>query len=99
MNPEIYALETFIKPREVLLNSGELINFSEFEIKNETKIFGNIAQRFCSYKKMGELNGEYFKSFGMKTIQFIKTADGWKISSVAWDDEKENLKLPKDFQE
>lgn len=26
-------------------------------------------------------------------MQFIKMSDGWKISSLAWDDERENFKI------
>jgi hypothetical protein len=30
----------------------------------------------------------------MKTIQFVRTADGWRISAAAWDDERDGLSLP-----
>ena len=39
------------------------------------------------------MNGKEFENKGIKTMQFIKTSAGWKISSVAWDDEREEFKI------
>ncbi len=86
--PAIFTLENFIKPREELLTNGTLIDFSESEISHTTEIFKNIAHRFSLYKKSGILNGVEFHTEGMKTIQFIKVAEAWKISSIAWSDKK-----------
>jgi RimJ/RimL family protein N-acetyltransferase len=83
-----YDLDGFIRPREEMLTNGTLTNFCEMEISHSTELFGNIAQRFSLYEKTGELNGERFETKGMKTIQFVKVDGKWKISSVAWCDEK-----------
>jgi hypothetical protein len=48
----------------------------------------NIAQRFSRYQKSGYLNGTYFKEYGSKFFQFIKTNNGWKINSLIWEDDK-----------
>jgi len=87
--PDIYNLESFIKPRIELLTNGTLIDFNESEISHNTEIFENIAHRFSLYKKSGVLKGVAFYTEGMKTIQFIKVAEEWKISSVVWSDKKE----------
>ncbi|MEP1093632.1 MAG: hypothetical protein ABJG78_00905 [Cyclobacteriaceae bacterium] len=84
--PLTYNLDSFIEPRKVLLGSGTLIDFSESEISHETQISGNVAQRFSRYQKSGKLNGKYFETEGMKTIQFVKVDGQWKMSSVAWSD-------------
>ncbi len=86
--PIDYDLDGFIRPREEMLTNGTLTNFCEREISNRTELFGNIAQRFSLYEKTGELNGERFETKGMKTIQFVKINGKWKMSSVAWSDEK-----------
>lgn len=91
--PEIYNLLQFIEPREKMFNDGYLSNFSEEELFEKTEIFGNIAHRLSLYKKSGLMNGKEFKNKGIKTMQFIKTSAGWKISSVAWDDEREEFKI------
>jgi ribosomal-protein-serine acetyltransferase len=85
--PEIYNLKQFIEPRRKILTDGTLKEFQEEEVSETTSIFGNIAQRFSTYKKSGILSGNKFESKGVKTIQFIKTPEGWKISALAWDDE------------
>ncbi len=84
----IYNLETFIKPRVDLLTNGTLKAFSEHEISHKTEIFNTIAHRFSHYEKSGILHGNFFKNKGVKTLQFIKTNGIWKLSSVAWCDEK-----------
>lgn len=86
--PVDYDLDGFIKPREEMLTNGTLTNFCEREISHSTELFGNIAQRFSPYEKTGELNGAHFETKGMKAIQFVKVSGNWKMSSVAWSDEK-----------
>lgn len=86
-HPEVYNLDQFIEPRKTLLTSGVLENFREEELSEHTEIFGRIAQRFSRYRKSGSLNGTPFETEGMKTIQFIQTKHGWKMSALAWDDE------------
>jgi len=90
---EIYTIDEFIQPREELLNSGSLLDFEEEELTAQTIITGNIAQRISVYHKKGTLSGKEFYTKGVKNIQFIKTADGWKINSLTWDDERDGLKI------
>jgi RimJ/RimL family protein N-acetyltransferase len=85
---DIYNLASFIEPRLQLLTNGTLKDFEEQEIFGETEIIHNIAQRYCEYQKTGILEGKSFKQKGHKLLQFIKTNEGWKISSVIWEDEK-----------
>ena len=89
----VYSLSSFIEPRKKILSDGTLIEFQEEEISSETKITGNIAQRYSKYKKTGTLNGKNFQEYGNKLFQFIKTKTGWKINSLIWEDDKpENAK-------
>ena len=91
--PEVCDLAQFIELRLKLLNDGSLQDFYEQELSARTEIFGNIAQRFCTYLKSGVLNGQSFQQKGMKTMQFVRTTQGWKLAAVAWDDEREGLSL------
>jgi GNAT superfamily N-acetyltransferase len=84
--PEITSLADFIAPRKILLSNGVLTEFSEQEISEDTQIFGNIAQRISHYRKSGLLNGTPFTATGTKSIQFIRMPEGWRMSSVSWDD-------------
>ncbi|WP_103068774.1 GNAT family N-acetyltransferase [Aquimarina sediminis] len=85
--PEIYSIKQFLASRKEILSNGSLTNFREAEIWFKTNIYGNIAQRFCLYEKSGKLNDKEFESRGIKTFQFIKVNQEWKISSLAWNDE------------
>lgn len=84
----VYNLNSFIEPRKKILSDGTLTDFEEKEIQSETKIIHHIAQRFSRYQKSGYLNGKYFKEYGSKFFQFIKTTSGWKINSLIWEDDK-----------
>lgn len=82
-----YSLSTFIEPRQQLLSDGTLTDFHEYEVKHETTISGNIAQRFSRYEKTGILHGKPWSGSGSKCFQFVKTADVWKICAVLWEDD------------
>ena len=43
------------------------------------------------------LDGVAFSARGVKTLQFVRTADGWRISAVAWEDERPGLPIPGEF--
>jgi hypothetical protein len=91
--PEISTVAEFIRPRQASVDSGQLTQFHEAEIKATTELFGNVAHRFSSYTKSGTLNGSFFSARGMVSSQFIKTPSGWRISCMAWDDERPGLTL------
>ena len=91
--PEVYSVKEFAKSREGILSSGELTDFFEEEVHHKTDEFGNIAQRFCIYRKSGVLNGVGFTAYGIKTIQFVNTTDGFRICAAAWDDEREGFSI------
>ena len=89
--PEVYSVRGFVEPREQLLSSGALTEFEEVELAARTHIVGNIAQRYCVYQKTGVHGGQRFETKGAKVLQFVRTPDGWRLSAVAWDDEREGL--------
>lgn len=91
--PAVYGVDSFIAPRQELLSSGALTDFREWETSGNTDVFGDIAVRFCSYAKSGVQNGTPFTGRGMKTLQFVRTSAGWRISAAAWDDERDGLAI------
>ncbi len=91
---EVYSLRSFVEPRAQLLTSGALTEFSEEEISGRTDVIGNIAQRLSTYRKSGVLSGKPFEAKGAKVFQFVRTSAGWRISAVAWDDEREGFRVP-----
>lgn len=94
--PVVYGVDSFIAPRRALLSGGTLVDFSEWELRGHTEIFGDIAQHFCSYAKSGVQDGTPFTARGMKTLQLVRTSAGWRISAAAWDDERDGVELDPD---
>ncbi|MFF0739473.1 GNAT family N-acetyltransferase [Streptomyces sp. NPDC004111] len=84
--PVFYDLDAFIGPRQKMLTDGTLTEFSEWEVSERTEVFGSVAQRFAEYRKSGVRDGERFEGGGRKTTQFVRTPEGWRMSSMAWDD-------------
>lgn len=89
--PEAMSLEAFIAPRAKILTDGTLVDFREHETAHRTNIIGNVAQRVCTYAKSGVLRGAPFEQRGVKVFQLVRTAAGWRIAAVAWDDEREGV--------
>jgi hypothetical protein len=91
--PEISSVREFIEPRQALVSSGALTRFHESELSESTVIFGNVAHRFSAYTKSGTSSGVAFEARGMITTQFVNTPGGWKMSVMAWDDERPGLSI------
>ncbi|MFJ9950766.1 DUF4440 domain-containing protein [Kitasatospora sp. NPDC091207] len=83
----VYTVEEFIEPRRRLLTEGRLVEFSEWETSERTEIAGDIASRFGEYRKSGILDGEPYEGGGTKTIQFVRTPEGWRIAAFSWFDQ------------
>lgn len=96
--PEISTVSQFIEPRQKMVDSGELTSFREAETGAITEIFGNIAHRFSTYEKRGINTAGSLEGRGIISFQFIRTQARWKISSIAWDDEREGLEIPSRYR-
>jgi hypothetical protein len=94
--PEISTLIAFIEPRQASVDAGDLTRFHEAELSETTQVFGSVAQRFSAYTKSGTLRGTPFNAKGMISTQFIQTPHGWRMSSMAWDDERPGLSVRDD---
>lgn len=91
--PLVMDLDAFIRPREALLAGGRLVDFSEWELTGHTEVFGDIAHHTSTYAKAGVQDGSPFTGRGMKSVQCIRTSQGWRISALAWDDERDGLTI------
>lgn len=92
--PEISSVDEFIASRQRLVDSGALTSFEEVEVAETTEVFGNIAHRLSTYEKRGTMDGEAIEGAGVISTQFIRTPAGWRMSSMAWDDERPGLAIP-----
>ena len=89
--PTVYTVDSFITPRAELLASGRLRDFREWPVASRVELFGDIAHVWCWYDKSWTEADESHHEHGMKTLQLVRTADGWVISALAWDDERPGL--------
>jgi hypothetical protein len=93
-SPEISTVVQFINPRQAMIDAGELTSFHEVELADLTEVFGNVAHRFSTYEKRGTMNGAPLTGKGVISTQFVRTPSGWRIASMAWDDERQGLPIP-----
>jgi hypothetical protein len=89
--PEVSTIEEFVRARQAAFDAGELLSFEETELSENTEIFGNIAHRLSPYAKRGRTEGGLIDTHGVISTQFVRTPLGWRISSMAWDDERPGL--------
>jgi hypothetical protein len=94
LEPEVYDVDGFVQPRHELLAGGHLQDFREWPLEGRVEVFGDVAHWFGSYAKSGTQDGDAFTGRGRKSIQFLRTDDGWRITAAAWDDEREGVPFP-----
>ncbi|KQX62166.1 DUF4440 domain-containing protein [Angustibacter sp. Root456] len=83
-----YDVAEFIAPRRELLTSSRIAGFREWEVAGTTQVYGDVAHHWCTYAKAWTEGGVAVTGAGGKTMQFVRIGSGWKISAVAWDDER-----------
>jgi hypothetical protein len=86
--PDAADVDGFIATRAPVVDRGELTSFRETETGAVSVVFGNVAHRWSSYEKAGVRDGVAFAATGMVSTQYVRGRDGWRISSMAWDDER-----------
>ena len=92
--PASVSVSVFIDPRRALLSSGEVTDFCEAEIWSRTTIIGDVAHRLAAYEKSWLQAARRREGRGIKSFQLVRTSAGWRISSLAWDDERDGVVVP-----
>ena len=92
--PDIATIEQFVASRLKLVESGTLEQFRETETGARTDVFGSVGHRLSTYSKSGVNDGAPFSANGVISTQFVQTVAGWRMSSMAWDDERPGLTVP-----
>lgn len=70
--------------------------FFESPIVNRIETFGNVTQIFSSYESRHAADEAPFAR-GINSIQLLNDGARWWIVSIAWDEERPDNPLPKDF--
>lgn len=83
---ESMSLRAFVESRRAILGDGSLVDFDEWEVDARTELCGHVASRWSLYRKVGTKGGIAFDLHGLKSLQLVRVAGGWKIAALAWDD-------------
>jgi hypothetical protein len=92
--PEVLRLEDYSENYEQLMGGRD---FYEIEIRNTIQIFGRVAQVFSVYEAFSDAEHQQRLKRGVNVIQLYRFDDDWKITAMAWDDERPGLGLENRF--
>ena len=96
-DPLIFTIDQFVDAIDYQVSAGSLKSFSEREVAERTEIFGKIAHRFSTYEARFNPDDPEPLAIGINSIQFIKVGDSWHVSSLIWNDEGEDRKIPEKY--
>jgi len=90
---KVMSITEFMDAYKEMLRSNTIQSFYEEEIAGTTEQFGRIAHRISTYATYINTRDSVAER-GVNSFQLIKTAEGWKVSSILWDVESSTLKIP-----
>ena len=92
--PIEYTVDSFSQSLMAQIETGDAFYFAQQEISDNTEIFGNVAQRISVYEH-SPLNYPLQEwKRGINYIHYVKVNGKWLITSMVWQDEKEEVKIP-----
>lgn len=86
--PVLFTVDEFITTRRASLGAGGVTRYRVTSMSETTEIFGGVAHRACAFVRAGVKGGQPFEVRGMIFMQMLFTAAGWRLSAVAWDDQR-----------
>lgn len=97
--PQVATVEQYIASVRSNIAKQGIVSVLEKEIYNETDVFGKVAQRLSTYeiKFSFKEKGELIRR-GINLIQLINDGGTWKINSIVWDRESDQLKIPSQYK-
>jgi hypothetical protein len=96
-SPIKFTAASFIQSLETQIAEGKLLQFMQRELYSKTEIFGRVAQRLSVYEYSFSYHDIEDLPRGINYIQFVQDDDNWRITSMAWNDENENYRIPMEF--
>lgn len=93
--------EMKMTPAEYKERSGPLLvqgGFTESELQRELDVYGSIAHAFSTYRgAYTDAQGEQQTVEGINSIQMVRTAEGWKVHSLIWQQASEDTPIPAEY--
>lgn len=84
--PLILPVTQFVKHFEQLAADGVIPSLEDKELRHETRVYDRVAHRYSFYEAGFKPADEPFAR-GVNSIQLINTSEGWKLTSMAWNDD------------
>lgn len=82
---------------EYVERSGAMVEetgFREREIGRRAEIFGNLVHVFSAYEGVMQTAAGERVLRGVNSVQLLRTADGWKILNLAWEQATPQNEVP-----
>ncbi|NHK29137.1 histidine phosphatase family protein [Parvularcula flava] len=89
-----------LMPQEYIERSGPWLEengFFEKEVGRTVHQYGGIAQVFSSYEAVRSADDAEPFMRGINSFQLVRDANGWKITSLVWQQEHDGLPVPKAY--
>jgi hypothetical protein len=95
--PLEFTAQSYAQAMMQQIDNGNATFYSQQEISDVTEIFGKTAQRISVYEYSFTAETTQPWKRGVNYMQFIYIDNSWKIVSMLWNDEKEELKIPEAY--
>ncbi len=95
--PFFWTVQQYVQIAEDNFKKQKMETWDEQETCSQTHIYGNIAQRFSTYKIIYVADRKETMRSGINAIQLIKENGKWLITSVEWDRASDALPIPPDY--
>lgn len=92
--PLEFTVQSYIQALMHQIDDGNAVSYSQQEISDVTEVFGKTAQRVSVYEYSSDAQNTQPWKRGVNYIQFIFFDAQWKIVSMLWSDEKDELPIP-----
>ena len=91
------TVDTFILSFRKRIESRALQSFHESEIARQTRLWGQMAQVFSTYRKGANVIDPKKMSRGINNLQLVYDGGRWWIASLMWMDERPDLPIPAEY--
>jgi hypothetical protein len=95
--PLEFTVQSYIQAIMHQIEDGNAVFYSQQEISDVTEVFGKTAQRISVYEYSSDATSSNPWKRGVNYIQFIFINGSWKIVSMLWNDEKDELVIPEAY--
>jgi hypothetical protein len=95
--PVEFTVLSFAQAVAHQIEEGNTDFHSQQEVSDITEVFGKVAHRISVYEYSTKAESAQPWKRGVNYIHFIFSGGEWKIVSMIWNDEKDDVKIPAEY--